>query len=687
VNTAAGFAALAVVTAALAYLLSPFAAKVALWCGAVDMPDARKIHSRPMPRLGGLAVIAAVALALWGARMLGGAAWGLPGPLLRGLVLGLLPVVGVSLVDDVRSVPARIKFACHLAGAVVAVAAGVSLQAQVHVLGYRVSIGFLAAPLSVLWIAGVTNAFNIIDGLDGLAAGLALIAALAMSGVFFAVGQSASALLPVALAGALAGFLPYNLYPARMFLGDTGATAIGFCLAAVALRGGSTMSAGFAAAMPVLLMGLPIADTVIAVCRRLVRRAERAAGGVFVPDRNHVHHRLLALGLSQRRAVFVLYATGAVAATIAFVSLFVSQREAALLLLSLAISAVIGLKRLGYDEFALLRRGTFLRLYEVPVLRRTAFVAFVDIGFVVLSAYLAVGLKTDDWLLVSSRRFAFELSLFLAPVSALVFWRARMYEGSWRLATIDDYARAVLANAAVAAVALVLLAWQWQSAPASLVVVYALLSTTLTVGARAGYRVLVSAQQRLGRTGRPVLLFGPGPEDLVAARDFIGRAIATGMRPVGLISDYPVFRGRLVEGLKVLGTSDDLARVSARAGATTLLVDREPAPGLVALCETAGLALCRFNVAFQEIIAAGLNSTAADVPPRERSTGEPCPRCGHLSLRRSRTRSSEILRRRLDSRRPYRCHECGWRGWRHPLMLPETVAPASSSGLDLATLD
>src|SRR6185437_54537 len=132
-------------------------------------------------------------------------------------------------------------------------------------------------------------------------------------------------------AGALVGFLPYNTHPARLFLGDTGATAIGFGLAAFALRGGSTLSTGFAALLPVFILGLPIADTLIAMVRRTVHRVEHHQGGVFEPDRNHIHHRLLSLGLQHGHAVLLLYAAGLLLAAAALLSIFLTTREAALM--------------------------------------------------------------------------------------------------------------------------------------------------------------------------------------------------------------------------------------------------------------------------------------------------------------------------------------------------------------------
>ena len=194
--------------AVIAYAVSPLVARLAIRIGAVDHPNPRKIHRQPMPRLGGLAVIIAVTLVLILAPLVGGDAWVIAPVLARGLLLGLIPIVAVSLVDDVRPVPARIKFVCHLAGAGLAVSAGVALPDYVHVLGYELYIGPFAIPISVIWLAGITNAFNIIDGLDGLAAGLAFIAAVAVSAVFVTGGQISAAILPSALAGAVAGFLP-----------------------------------------------------------------------------------------------------------------------------------------------------------------------------------------------------------------------------------------------------------------------------------------------------------------------------------------------------------------------------------------------------------------------------------------------------------------------------------------------
>jgi UDP-GlcNAc:undecaprenyl-phosphate GlcNAc-1-phosphate transferase len=197
--------------AALAFALTPLAARVAVMIGAIDMPGQRKIHNGPTPRLGGLAVVSAIA-AVWATGV-----WlfdiSLPRELSIGLSLGALPILAVSALDDVRPVGPGFKFLAHVVGASIAVAGGVSLGHVVHLFDVAIPLGVWATPLSIVWLVGVTNAFNLIDGLDGLSAGLALIASLCMAAVFVLVGQPTMAGAALVLAGALAGFLPYNLHP------------------------------------------------------------------------------------------------------------------------------------------------------------------------------------------------------------------------------------------------------------------------------------------------------------------------------------------------------------------------------------------------------------------------------------------------------------------------------------------
>ena len=197
----------------------------------MDEPGPRKIHTHPIPRLGGLAVIAAAVVAgVVGRWLLPWHVTRVSSTLLAGVGLGVLPIVAISIRDDIKPLRPGPKFLAHLIGAVTAVAFGLSLNSSVHLFGHTVAIGWWAYPLSVIWLIGTTNAFNIVDGLDGLAAGLGFISACGLCGVFLLVNETGMARWALVIAGAIAGFLPH-MFPARMFFGDTGATAIGFCLA------------------------------------------------------------------------------------------------------------------------------------------------------------------------------------------------------------------------------------------------------------------------------------------------------------------------------------------------------------------------------------------------------------------------------------------------------------------------
>src|ERR1700687_2719891 len=517
----------ALVAAVVSFALTPLVARFAVRIGAVDMPGERKVHTTPIPRLGGLAVVASIALVLLGSGWLSGGLWRLASSLAPGLGLGGLPVLAVSLLDDIRSIGARKKLLVHTLGAIIAVGFGISLGPVVHLFGTPIHIGVLAAPLSVLWIVCVTNAFNMIDGLGGLSAGLALIAAASMAAVFALVGQADMGAVALVLAGALAGFLPYNTHPARLFLGDTGSTAIGFCLATLALKGGSTLSSGFAALLPVFMLGLPIADTLIAIMRRTLGQLETHTGGMLVADSNHLYHRLLALGIDHGKAVLIMYGAGLVLAGAAFVSVFLTARDAALFVVTLLLAGFIGVHRLGYNEFAFLRRGTILKVYKMPAVKRGMFVVYVDTLLAVVAAYLVVGLKTDHWSLSLVRHSVLNLAATFAPVTVLVFWWSGMYRGSWRVSGLDDLTRACKAVAIVTIVGgtfVTLLSGAEYSR--SMFGIYGIVSLMLTASLRASYVVLESTRLRLSHQGIPVLIYGADVRGVAAVRELFQNSAA-----------------------------------------------------------------------------------------------------------------------------------------------------------------
>jgi UDP-GlcNAc:undecaprenyl-phosphate GlcNAc-1-phosphate transferase len=295
-------AGLLAAAALLALLLTPAVRALAHRWGLVDAPGGRKIHTVSVPRLGGVAVVLAMALALGGAAA-GGLATAADIGAWVPILLGGLLVFGVGLWDDVRPLSPWVKLSVQVAGAGVAVALGVRID-HVTVLGSTVGLGLLAVPLTVVWIVGLTNAFNVMDGLDGLATGLAIIAAATCAAVSLARDDVQGGMLLLALLGALGGFLPYNFNPATIFLGDAGSLVVGYVLAITAITSFQKGATALVVLGPLLLFALPISETLHSVVRRVRGHGLRQ---VFLADQQHVHHRLLDLGLSHRTVVLLLY--------------------------------------------------------------------------------------------------------------------------------------------------------------------------------------------------------------------------------------------------------------------------------------------------------------------------------------------------------------------------------------------
>lgn len=327
----------------------------AVSCGWVKPPvNDRHVHQRPLPRLGGVAIylacLASIAVGVAIAAAFGMSAWFSGAVLLRVLVPGTL-IFLVGVYDDVRPVRPYAKFAAQALAGLLLFAAGLRiLDIPVlfgsHHFGWAVSL-----PLTILWVIGITNAFNLIDGLDGLAAGSGLFSTVVVFVVALFSHSALVALLTIALAGAILGFLRFNFNPATIFLGDCGSLFIGFMLSALAIQGAQKAPTVIAVAIPVVSFGLPILETALSVLRRLI-----SGRPVFTADREHIHHKLLERGLSHRQVVIVLYAVSAVFALLSLFLLWPSGSTIGLVLIVLGTGIWFGVQRLGYLEFGELRR-------------------------------------------------------------------------------------------------------------------------------------------------------------------------------------------------------------------------------------------------------------------------------------------------------------------------------------------
>jgi len=370
---AVGIASL-IIAAGVTWLSTPLVIRLAHRLGAVDAPGTRKVHHTPIPRIGGLAVFIGFSSGLAFAAYATGNLFPVPQVSVYwwGLALAATFVLLVGLIDDARGLCFRWKFAAQIAAATFVWLCGFRIDTLTNpLLGGSLDVGVWSLPLTVLWVVGITNAVNLIDGLDGLATGITLITTLTVGVIAFMRGEFGTAAASITLAGALAGFLRFNFNPARIFLGDSGSMFLGFVLAVTAARGSQKGPTVVALFVPLLVLGLPLMDTGLAILRRLYWLAARGVGApstagymmrnftqIFLPDRSHIHHRLLELGLSQRRAVIVLYVVASVFAGCAFLLVMMNSALVALLLVAVLAGTLASFVAALYLRVWKIRRKT-----------------------------------------------------------------------------------------------------------------------------------------------------------------------------------------------------------------------------------------------------------------------------------------------------------------------------------------
>lgn len=324
-------------TIAVAFIISfaatPIVKAFAEKVGAIDMPgEARRVHDHPIPRMGGLAIFLGFLLSVL-----------LFVPInsqLQGILLGCVIIVATGAVDDVVSLKAWVKLLLQIAAAGVAVYHGVRIEVlgNPNILSANdyLTLGSWAVPITILWIVGITNSVNLIDGLDGLAVGVSTISSLTMLVIALLVADSSVAVVLAALVGACIGFMPYNRNPAKIFMGDTGSLLLGYVLSTLSILGLFKFYAVVSFAVPVLAIAVPLFDTIFAFFRRLVK-----GQNPMQPDRGHFHHRLIDMGLSQKQAVAVLYTISAILGVAAVVITTSGEIKALILILGFCICALV----------------------------------------------------------------------------------------------------------------------------------------------------------------------------------------------------------------------------------------------------------------------------------------------------------------------------------------------------------
>lgn len=322
------------VALAVAYFVTPYIKKLAIKAGAMDAPDARKVHTSPIPRMGGLAIYAGFILAVLSSMQITHDIFG--------LLIGGTVILIVGIIDDLKQLPARVKLFGQIVAAAILVLFDVRIEWLTNPFGNMIYVEYLSIPLTILWVVGLTNTVNLIDGLDGLAAGVSTIASITILLVALQQNFWTVAVMMAALAGSSLGFLQHNFNPAKIFMGDTGSMFLGYMLAGVSILGMVKSAATIALIVPILALGLPIMDTLFAIIRRY-------SGGrpIFKPDRGHLHHRLLDLGLTQKQAVLLMYVISGCLGLSAIALTEVNKGLGAIIVAVVLVIAFFGAKKIG----------------------------------------------------------------------------------------------------------------------------------------------------------------------------------------------------------------------------------------------------------------------------------------------------------------------------------------------------
>jgi UDP-GlcNAc:undecaprenyl-phosphate GlcNAc-1-phosphate transferase len=541
----------------LSAALTPLVKLLAVRTGYVVQPRQDRWHKKPTPLLGGIAMFLAFAVCYL-------LVFGLTGQTLPVFIGGFL-IFLLGLVDDLQRLAPQVK----LIGQITVAAVLVSLGVVVTSIPYPA----IAIPVTFLWIVGLTNSFNLLDNMDGLSAGTAALCALALFIFSWSVGDTQIAMVSILLAGTCIGFLFYNFNPATIFMGDCGSMFLGCTLSALAIAGTARHASGLFAAVfiPLFILGIPIFDTVFVTFFRKLRGQPVSQGG-----KDHISHRLVNLGLSERRAVLILYALSALFGLGALFYNLINP-------LALAVCFVILLIGLFYF-------GVFLGQSDLKVNRssaaayRSAFSSllpgmqkfielFIDLVLIVI-AYFAAYLIRYEGIMTRPHLAQFVETLpIVIVVKIIAFAWFGLYQTIWRHVGVRDFIN-ILKGVAVSSIIImtaILMYARFQYFSRAVFVVDALLTLFFVSGARFSLRILKEYLGGLPATSRKVLIAGAGDGGELALRE-IRNNPALKYNIVGFIDDDPFKRKRRIHGVAVLGCVEEIEQISKQTGAEEVII-------------------------------------------------------------------------------------------------------------------
>jgi UDP-GlcNAc:undecaprenyl-phosphate/decaprenyl-phosphate GlcNAc-1-phosphate transferase len=607
-------------------LLTPWVRSAARRLGAIDPPDERKVHGTPTPRLGGLAIFISFHLGL----LLSYSSdfFSFPQNFLNRIHFGWLFVAsflafGVGLMDDIRKIRPSVKFSFQVIAGLIVAITSYRIESISWPLG-TIQLGIFSIPITVLWIVGITNAINLLDGLDGLAAGTSLIVCFTMFGISLHDQNIGIALLSLLLVGSISGYLKYNFHPASIFLGDSGSYFLGFILSILSLSSGLKGTTTFAILIPIMTLGLPIMDTFLSMLRRVLKSLHiftidnqknilrffyMNGKSIVTADRDHIHHRLLKLGLTHRNAVFFLYGVTLLLGTATFSSVYLRDVNQALIVAAVAVVSYIGIKKLGYTEIQLLQNGTLLPFFSSPLVSGRTAKLMIDMVSISLSYYVAFLLRFEGAIPPPVRKYYLSTIPLILIVRVVSFYLLGIYEGPWRYIGVADFLK-ILRASVLGCLAAALILWtipffgvfSW-----SVLFIDFNLLFILMIGTRGSFRILEHLYLAHENGAKRVLIYGLGRSSMDVLQEFI-RNPTLHLNPIGFIDDtYRNLRKR-INGYPVLGSLDSLESILDKNSITEIIVpctgiSEEKLDRLFRICTAHHIPLRRYQTGFEEIFS------------------------------------------------------------------------------------
>lgn len=611
------YLALALIAMSFSLLLTPWVRSAAIRWGALDIPDPRKIHRRPIPQLGGIALFLAFHMTFLLASQFEFFAF--PPHFLKQIhylyffiASGLVFAMGAA--DDFWKLPPGPKVLLQSIGGFIICFTPFRIE-EISLPFGTLNLGFLAFPATILWVVAITNALNLLDGLDGLAAGISFIVSLSLFAIGLLNENMGSAILTVILGGTTLGFLRYNFHPASIFLGNSGAYFLGFMLSILSLQTHAKNTTAVVILIPLLLLGLPLLDTFLSVLRRLLKslRFVEVNGAhkdrkiipldkwsLFRADREHIHHRLLQLGFTHSRAVIFLYGISLILGITAFSSVYFTDLNQALLLFAIGVSSYIGIKKLHYSDMQVLRNGTLLPIFSAPWVSRRIVKTFLDVGAIAFAYYFSLYLRYEGQIEGTARQYFLDTFPIVIAVQITVFPLTGLYQGTWQFQSVIDLvkvAKTAFLACFSAAICLYVIpgpgGWNW-----TLWVIDYHLLFFLILALRSSFPILEFFYEANQARKKKILIYGIGQSGLHALKEFIQNP-RLNLSPVGFI-DEEGLPNETVADYPLLGSIGSLEKILQENDIQEVIVAQNDIPPerlslLADICRSHAVSLRRFQ--------------------------------------------------------------------------------------------